>query len=229
MSRGKGTEMNRDYERMQRVRDELRRAGLDALVCRLPHNVLLLSGYWPVLADSVVVFPREGEPALIVPADEEDAAQSGWVPDIRTFKPVTLEKLSDSVTETCPILIEVAQHLGLSGARIGYEADLDSMPASYAEVIAPLPYVEELYRVAFRTTALMDASDLLRRLREVKTAAEIERIRLAHEIAVFGFEAAKERIRPGLRESELRPPFRQRLSRRVPDTARPRESGRTRS
>ncbi|MDP9312002.1 MAG: Xaa-Pro peptidase family protein [Chloroflexota bacterium] len=199
--------MDRDNERIERIRDELRREGLDALICRLPHNVLLLSGYWPVLADSVVVFPREGEPALVVPGGEEPFAQMGWVEDIHTFKPVTLEKLSDSVAETEPHLAAVARRLGLRGARIGYEGSLDSMPVTYAEVIAPLPYVEELYRRAFSRgtleAALVDATGLLRALRQVKTTQEIARIRLAHEIAAFGIEAAKEHIRAGVRESEL--------------------------
>jgi Xaa-Pro dipeptidase len=195
--------MEYDNERIERICVEMRQQGLDALVCRLPHNVLLLSGYWPVLADSVVIFPLKGDPALIVPEGEEAIARAGWVDDIRPFKPVTLEKLSDSVTETRPILSEAAHRLGLSGARIGYEGNLDSIPASYGEVIAPLPYIEELYRRAFRGSVLVDATPLLRRLRQVKTVQEIKRIRLAHEITTFGFEAAKGLIRPGLRESEL--------------------------
>src|SRR6185312_8546158 len=36
-------------ERLARVRDALGRAALDAVVCTLPTNVLLLSGYWPVV------------------------------------------------------------------------------------------------------------------------------------------------------------------------------------
>ncbi len=195
--------MNRDEERIERVREEMRREGLDALVCRLPHNVLILSGYWPVLADSVVVVRTEGEPALVVPEGEDELAHAGWVDDVRTFKPVTLDKLSDSVSETAPVLADVARDLRLSGARVGYEGSLDSMPTSYAEVMAPLPYIEEVYRRAFGQPDLVDATDLLRRLRQVKTAREIERIRLAHEIAAFGIEAAKGLIRPGLRESEL--------------------------
>ncbi|MDP9382856.1 MAG: aminopeptidase P family N-terminal domain-containing protein, partial [Chloroflexota bacterium] len=109
--------MDHDEERLHRARKEMRREGLDALVCRLPHNVLMLSGYWPVLADSTVVLPLEGEPVLVVPGDEEPLAHAGWVGDIRTFKPVTLLKLSDSISETAPILRDVAHDLSLTGAR----------------------------------------------------------------------------------------------------------------
>ncbi len=200
---GEAESMDHDEERLHRARKEMRREGLDALVCRLPHNVLMLSGYWPVLADSTVVLPLEGEPVLVVPGDEEPLAHAGWVGDIRTFKPVTLLKLSDSISETAPILRDVAHDLSLTGARIGYEGGPDSMPAGYGEVIAPLPYIEEMYRRGFGGAELADATETLRRLRQVKTAREIERIRLAHEIATFGIAAAREVIRPGLRESEL--------------------------
>ncbi len=106
--------MGRDNERIEWVREAMRRAYLQALVCRLPHNVLLPPGYWPVLGDSVVVFSLEGEAALVVPGDEDRLAQAGWVNDIRTFKPVTLEKLSNSVAETTPLLADIANHLGRS-------------------------------------------------------------------------------------------------------------------
>ncbi len=195
--------MDRDNERIERVREAMRRDDLQALVCRLPHNVLLLSGYWPVLGDSVVVFPLEGEAALVVPGGEDRLAQTAWVNDIRTFKPVTLEKLSNSVAETTPLLVDIAHRLGLQGARIGYEGSLDSLPASYAEMIAPLPYLEELYRRAFDGAQLMDATGLLRGLRQVKTTREIACIRLAHEIAAFGVEAARGMLRPGVRESDV--------------------------
>jgi Xaa-Pro aminopeptidase len=194
--------MERDDERRERVRRAMWSAGLHALVCRLPHNILMLSGYWPVLADSTLVFPLHGGPVLIVPAGEEQLAARGSVTDIRAFSPVTLEKLSDSRAEVEPMLADLAGSFGLGGAYIGYEGGLDSMPAPYAEIIAPLPWIEALYRRAFGAS-LIDATVLLRELRQTKTPLEIERIRLAHHIAAFGFAAAKEAIRPGLRESEL--------------------------
>ena len=59
--------MPADTERQHRTREALRAAGLDALVCRLAENVVLLSGYYPMVGASVVVFPAEGEPVLIAP------------------------------------------------------------------------------------------------------------------------------------------------------------------
>ena len=77
----------RDEERVRRVRDALQTAGLGAVVCSLPENVLLLSGYWPVVGDALAIAMREARIAVIVPEDERDHADSGWADDVRTFHP----------------------------------------------------------------------------------------------------------------------------------------------
>jgi hypothetical protein len=41
--------MARDKDRMASIRDGLRQNDLDGLVAALPANVLLVSGYWPVV------------------------------------------------------------------------------------------------------------------------------------------------------------------------------------
>ena len=41
--------MERDEERAERVQRELIDADIDAFICTLPMNVLLLSAYWPVI------------------------------------------------------------------------------------------------------------------------------------------------------------------------------------
>ena len=45
----------------------MERERLDALVLRLPENVLLLSGWWPMIGASTLLFLREGDAALLVP------------------------------------------------------------------------------------------------------------------------------------------------------------------
>jgi Xaa-Pro aminopeptidase len=48
-----------------------------------------------------------------------------------------------------------------------------------------------------------DATPLLARARALKTAQEIERMRLANEIAALAMEHVAERLRPGMKESEV--------------------------
>ena len=69
--------MPRDIERLDRVQRGLEEAGLDAIACRLPENVLLLSGYWPMSGMSWAIVSRGEEPVVLTPVGEEAVRQQG--------------------------------------------------------------------------------------------------------------------------------------------------------
>src|SRR3954471_16432124 len=74
----------RDAERIERNMRALRDADLDAVLCALPSNVLLLSGYWPVVGTSIAVATRDGARS-VTPADEADLARRGWADATERF------------------------------------------------------------------------------------------------------------------------------------------------
>ena len=77
----------RDDAKLDRVRGLLAERDLDALVVRAPDNVLYLSNYWCMKGYDVVVFPREGDPTLVVMEPQlDEAAQSAWPDDLRPFR-----------------------------------------------------------------------------------------------------------------------------------------------
>jgi hypothetical protein len=45
--------VERDLDRVERVVDALRAGGYNALICALPANVLMLTGYWPVMGSAI--------------------------------------------------------------------------------------------------------------------------------------------------------------------------------
>src|SRR5438445_13644379 len=50
---------------------------------------------------------------------------------------------------------------------------------------------------------VVDTAPLLSELRMMNTPQEIERMRLANELAAIGMEYARDNIRPGMKESEV--------------------------
>src|SRR5260370_21629214 len=58
---------------------------------------------------------------------------------------------------------------------------------------------------AFRNIAgeVVDATPLLNEARAIKTAQEIERMKLANELAALAMEHTRDRLRPGMKESEV--------------------------
>jgi Xaa-Pro aminopeptidase len=77
-----------------------------------------------------LVFPREGEPVLIVPSAEEALAYNGWVQDVRTFAWGLVDS-GDPFENVAQILRFAARDLDLRGRRIGYEGSFEFVAAPY--------------------------------------------------------------------------------------------------
>jgi hypothetical protein len=55
-------------------------------MCRLPENVLMLSGHWPLCGDAVLVFPAEGNMVCIVPETQvEEVSAEIWDAQILAY------------------------------------------------------------------------------------------------------------------------------------------------
>jgi len=192
-----------DRERWERVRRALAEARLDALVCRLAENVVLLSGYYPNIGGSMVLFPREGEPTLLLPRFENDLADRGWIADRRPYD--TWQNRYPSPAENLGRLLRQAvDEKGLRGAVVGYEGDF--------ETIAPNGLSGEPTGVGAATARLIavsvggdlhDATQLLYQLRARKTPTELARIRIANEVGTIGLRAFKEHVVEGAREVDV--------------------------
>ena len=109
-------------ERLDRIRDALRKNKWDLVVCALPMNVLLLSGYWPVVGTGVAVASSEGKIILLVPQDEEDLAKHGWADEVRTFKPGSLNEVITTAEAIRAPLKDIAQAFSAEPIRVGFEA-----------------------------------------------------------------------------------------------------------
>ena len=188
----------RDDVKLERVRAAMREQELDALVVRAPDNVLYLTNFWPMKGYDVAVFPVEGEPTLIaLEPSRDDAERMAWTQDVRLFpgydehdpRPPTLRAL------------EIAQAVVRDGGfeRVGLELSLGTQ-ATDRMVGEPTTYTLGFFE-AF--PGARDATPLLSGARMIKTAQEVERMRLANELCSQAMEYVRERIRPGMTEAEV--------------------------
>ena len=114
-------------ERKLRVQSRIQEEKWDLLVCALPSNVLMLSGYWPIVGTGVAVAASDGSITLLVPEDEEELARRSWETEIRTFKPGSLDNLQSAAESLRDPLSRI-----LGGpASISFEQGEASEPASY--------------------------------------------------------------------------------------------------
>jgi Xaa-Pro aminopeptidase len=193
--RGGRVSWPRDDLKLDRVRARMAGADLDALVVRAPDNVLYLSNYWPMKGYDVVVFPREGEPTLIaLEPQREDAERTAWTDDIRFFAGYDEHDPRPPAARA----LELAQEAASGYERIGLELSLGTQAADRM-VGEPTTYTLAWFD-AFSGAA--DATPLLNETRATKTEQEIERMRLANEIAAAAMEHVRGELRPGMKESE---------------------------
>jgi Xaa-Pro aminopeptidase len=186
----------RDEEKLARVRALMAEHELDALVVRAPDNVLYLTNFWGMKGYDACVFPREGEPVLVcLEASEEDAARTAWTRDVRFFKGY-VER--DPRSPTARVL-ELARDAAGGYERVGLELSLGTQAADRM-VGEPTTFTREWF-TAFGDVA--DATPLLAAARTIKTEQEIERMRLANDIAAAAMEHCKLILEPGMSEAQI--------------------------
>ena len=178
-------------------------ARLDALVLRLPENVLLLSGFWPMIGAATLVFPREGDATLIAPgyfSAEVEASLWHGVPRYYRFGVLDAGDPADSVFRA---ISDVAS--GRNWRRIGYEGSFRLIAPSWqsGEVLVPVESTRDYYAAAFPGAELVDGTTLIQKERRTKTAFEIEKLRIASEVSSIGLEAFQKAVEPGMTGVDL--------------------------
>src|SRR5581483_546632 len=161
---------------------------LDGLVCVLPSNVLLLSGYWPVVGASVAVAGRDGRVELLVPDDEADLAGRGWATAVHTYAPGSLERQLNLVEALQEPLRGLIMDAGLERKRVGFESKPVFEGSSYSATVRGLDAGRLLEGIILPAS---DADGALNQMRFALTAHEVDRVRMACDLARRGFEAAK--------------------------------------
>ena len=192
-----------DTERLSRVRAGMAEAGLDALLCRLPENVLLLSGHWPLIGWSFLFFPLEGTPVCIVPDCDANEAKA-------ELRDIECRTFSFGVLASGNPFESIAGHLkeiaaGCKADKVGIESGFEAIapPWNAAEPAVPAKYTKQLLSEVFGEKKLVDATGLLQSQRACKTAHEAEKLRIANEISAFGLEIFQTLAAPGISGVEL--------------------------
>ncbi len=196
-----------DVQRARRIAERMERDGYSGLVCRAPQNVLMLTGYLPVLGNSFCIasHARDGslETRLVVPSDEADLVPEGSAVETRTFSEETLDYIGVTLEAAREPLGSALRSARLEGTKVGYEGGRETIAAAYTQVGVPGPNTLDLLRELLPGAGWSDASAMLNDLAAVKTDAEIERIAVSVEVAGRGFEAARSASRAGATESDV--------------------------
>lgn len=193
----------KDTAKLDRVQSLMKDRELSALVVRAPDNVLYLSNYWCMKGYDAVVFPSEGEPTLIALEPQlADAERNAWTKDIRLFKGYHESDPRPPQYRALDIALEVLKQRGLTD-KVGVELNMGTQ--SVDRMVGEPTTPTQTYFDAFGEVAgqVIDATPLLNDARAIKTSQEVERMRLANELAALAMDYTREHMRPGMKESEV--------------------------
>jgi Xaa-Pro aminopeptidase len=192
-----------DAERHKRTVAALAASLHDALICSSPTEVLLLTGYWPVMGSSIAIFTSSGDATVIVPEDEVELARKTSSAEVVPYKPAGLHTLESPLQLVKEPLRSVVTGLSLLKARIGIQLTQGVQPSSYAVSNQFRTSLLELL-LEIQPHATYDGCDeLLEGMKASKTERELEVMQAASRVAAAGFAEAGECLQPGLRETDV--------------------------
>jgi Xaa-Pro dipeptidase len=185
----------RDDAKLERVRALMAEHELDALVVRAPDNVLYLTNFWGMKGYDACVFPCEGDPVLIaLEPSADDAARTAWTQDVRLFAGYAPDDPRPPGLRALDLARDVTREYG----RVGLELSLGTQAAD--RMIGEPTTFPKAWFDAWPDAA--DATPLLAQARALKTKQEVERMRLANEIAAAAMEHVQGVLRPGMTEAQ---------------------------
>ncbi|PKM51255.1 MAG: hypothetical protein CVV02_07815 [Firmicutes bacterium HGW-Firmicutes-7] len=196
----------RDEFRIKRIKDKMKEYKVDYLIVRLPENVMYTTGYWPVFGASMAVVPFEGEPTVFYIEGEDDFAEEAWIDDIRPYVYFGMLEMPNPNRNFRRMLKELWNQKGYNPrGTIGYEGSFEFIATQNISCEARIPSETgtKMLHEVFPNSEFVDAFNLLREARTIKSGIEIELMRRTSEVTCLGYAAAREIIKPGIKDCEV--------------------------
>ena len=177
--------------RVERVREEMERRGLDLLLVSVPDNIYYLTGFqtgWLMQTFLVLVLPLKGEAVWVLRNTELSnaryLAKVSWVKESYGV---------DDSDDPIELLASVLRQLGYQESHIGIEQN-----GHYFNIFSYFKLQKVLSRIK-----LGDGSNIIEDLRRIKSEAELMYMRQAGEITAKALRAGIDAIHEGMTDSEL--------------------------
>lgn len=177
-------------------------ANINALLLSSRDNIVYFTGLpnigwqlYPVSSLATIV-PMDGEVTSIIPGSlYASATKNTWVKN-QIWMPRYPEKFPNAPLTPIAAIKKVFKELNLTNSTIGMELGLHTR-------IGWTQNMFQEFKTTFPNITIIDATDLLWKLRMIKSKAEIEALKKACDATNEAFRVSFESLRPGMTEREL--------------------------
>lgn len=196
-----GCGMAIDPERHARTVAAVGASPHDALICSAASDVLLLTGYWPVMGASVAVFLAGGEVKVVLPEDEVEIAEKSSGAELMAYKPAGMDTLKSPLEALGETLGAATK--GLQRAHVGMLMREGMQPSSYAVSSQFRSSLLELLRGMLPDARFESCDGMMEAMKAAKTAGELALMGTACRVAAVGFARASACVAEGMREAQV--------------------------
>ncbi len=179
-------------ERAQRMMRDLE---VDAMLLTTEPHVRYLSGFFTQFWHSptrpwFLLLPLDGKPIAVIPTIGVTGMQQTWIDDVRSWS--SPQPQDDGISLLLSAIGELPRRFGRLGMTLGIESHL-RMPANdYRQLESELVEME-----------LVDCAELMLNLCNIKSTAEVDKIRYVCELTSDSFTALPNFAQTGQSEREV--------------------------
>ncbi|KXF81054.1 M24 family metallopeptidase [Enterovibrio coralii] len=195
----RGFEVAEFEQRTARAQQMMREMKLDAMILTTEPNVRYFTGFFTQFWHSptrpwFVVIPAEGKPTAIIPEIGASGMAGTWVDNIITWPSPRPE--DDGISLVASYLNSLPSRFGRVGATLGIESHLRMPVNNYLKLTTMV------------SKEFVDVSLQMHEIRQVKSAAEIAKVKEICRITNVGFAKVPEYAKAGMTEREICKQFR---------------------
>ena len=175
--------------RVTRLQAAMQPAAIDALLLTSPADIFYVTGFLTRFWESparpwFVIVPSTGEPIAVIPAIGAELMGRSWLTNILTWDAPDPD--DDGVSLLADTIMQLVPANGAVGIPMGLETHLRRPMADFARVTALIA-----------PRRITDATAVVQRVREIKSEAEIAKIRATCSIADRAFARVPEFAQAG--------------------------------
>ena len=202
---------NEEFEkRVDRAQRLLHEEGISALLVCTEPEVRYLTGFHTPFWQSptrpwFVILPRSGKPVAVIPSIGEASMSETWIDDIRTWSsPNPSDEGVSLLAETLREILDTPSEISNEGLKIGLPMGNET------HLRMPLVDFQQLNE-KLSPHIFVDATEIIKTLRCIKSEEEIAKITKICEIVSDGFASLSNLLNVGMTEREAFQLFRLKL------------------
>ena len=185
-------------ERLNSIQTRMSQSGVGALLLTTEADIYYFTGFLSQFWQSptrpwFVVVPATGKPIAIIPEIGGSCMNNGFMEDIRTWS--SPHPTDDGVSLLASSVIEVLENS--NDKKLGFNQGRET------HLRMPLSDYQQLCELLKNKIELVDATEIIRQQRMVKSETEIDKIRYVAQCASDVFESPSSFAQTGMRTEEV--------------------------